>query len=77
MSQKKEEETIWCQNQIFILQFFHRKAIRNRNEKKTETPMNKPVYLRLSILEFSKTLMHKFWYNYVKPKYGIKQSCVM
>ena len=39
--------------------------------------MNKPVYLRLSILEFSKTLMHKFWYNYVKPKYGIKQSCVM
>ena len=31
--------------------------------------MNKPVYLGLSILEISKTLMYDFWYNYVKPKY--------
>ena len=32
--------------------------------------MNKPVYLSLSILEISKTLMYEFWYDYVKPKYG-------
>ena len=32
--------------------------------------MNKPVYLGLSILETSKTLMYKFWYDYMKPKYG-------
>ena len=32
--------------------------------------MNKPVYLGLSILELSKTLMYEFWYDYVKPKYG-------
>ena len=32
--------------------------------------MNKPVYLGLSILEISKTLMYEFWYNYMKPKYG-------
>ena len=25
--------------------------------------MNKPVYLRLSILEISKTLMYEFWYD--------------
>ena len=31
--------------------------------------MNKPVYLGLSILEVSKTLMHEFWYDYMKPKY--------
>ena len=31
--------------------------------------MNKPVYLGLSILEISKTLMYKFWYDYIKPKY--------
>ena len=31
--------------------------------------MNKPVYLVLSILEISKTLMHEFWYDYIKPKY--------
>ena len=32
--------------------------------------MNKLVYLVLSILGLSKTVMHEFWYNYVKPKYG-------
>ena len=34
--------------------------------------MNKPVYLGLSILELSKILMHEFWYDHVKPKYGEK-----
>ena len=34
--------------------------------------MNKPVHLGLSILELSKILMHEFWYDYVKPKYGEK-----
>ena len=38
--------------------------------KKTKVKMNKPVYLGLSILEISKTLMHKFWYDYMKPKYN-------
>ena len=32
--------------------------------------MNKPVYLGMSILDISKMLMHKFWYDYIKPKYG-------
>ena len=32
--------------------------------------MNKPVYLGMSILDISKTLMYKFWYDYIKPKYG-------
>ena len=31
--------------------------------------MNKPVYLSLSILEISKTLMYEFWCDYIKPKY--------
>ena len=38
--------------------------------KKTKVKMNKPVYLGLSMLEISKTLMFKFWYDYMKPKYG-------
>ena len=37
--------------------------------KKIEVKMNKPVHLGLSILEISKTLMYKFWYDYIKPKY--------
>ena len=31
--------------------------------------MNKAVYLGLSILEISKTLMYEFWYCYIKLKY--------
>ena len=38
--------------------------------KKTKVKMNKPVYLRMSILDISKTLMYEFWYDYIKPKYG-------
>ena len=37
--------------------------------KKTKVKMNKPIYLGLSILEMSKTLMYEFWYDYMKPKY--------
>ena len=32
--------------------------------------MNKPVYLGLSILDLSKTVMSQFWYDYVKLKYN-------
>ena len=35
--------------------------------KKTKVKLNKPVYLGLSILEISKTLMYEFWYDYMKP----------
>ena len=46
--------------------------------KKTETTMNKSVYLGLSILELSKMLMHEFSYDYVKKRYGEKANmCYM
>ena len=37
--------------------------------KKTKVKMTKPIFLGLSILNISKTLMYKFWYDYIKPKY--------
>ena len=40
--------------------------------KKTKVKMNKPIYLGMSILDISKTLMYEFWYDYVKPKYQDK-----
>ena len=38
--------------------------------RKIQILMNKPVYLGLSILDVSKTLMYEFWFDYEKPKYG-------
>ena len=40
--------------------------------KQTKVKMNKPIYLGMSILDISKTLMYEFWYDYLKPKYGDK-----
>ena len=37
--------------------------------KKIKVKMNKPIYLGMSILDISKTLMFEFWYDYIKPKY--------
>ena len=37
--------------------------------------MNKAVYLGLSILDLSKTVMYEFWYDYVKPTYGETMLC--
>ena len=38
--------------------------------KKTRVKMTKPLYLGMSILDISKTLMYQFWYDYIKWKYG-------
>ena len=46
--------------------------------KKTKVKMNKPVYLGLSILEISKTLMYEFWYDYMKQNIRINAKlCYM
>ena len=37
--------------------------------KKTKVKMNKPIYLGMSILDITKTLMYVFWHDYIKPKY--------
>ena len=46
--------------------------------KKTRAKMNKPIYLGMSILDISKTLIYDFWYDHIKPKYqGRAKLCYM
>ena len=40
--------------------------------KKTKHYFNKPVYLSMSILDLSKSLMYDFHYNSIKTRYGDK-----
>ena len=40
--------------------------------KKTNLYFNKPIYLGMSILDVSKSLMYDFHYTYIKTKYGDK-----
>ena len=44
---------------------------------KTQINMNKPVYLGLSILDLSKTVMYEFWYDYVKENLVKMQKFVI
>ena len=47
--------------------------------KKRKVKMNNLIYLGMSILDISKTLMYEFWYDYIKPKYGdrAKLACCL
>ena len=65
-----EKEINQSQNQIITQQNVFRKFVSNRNDKKTKVKMNQPIYLGMSILDISKTLIFKFWYHYFKLKYG-------
>ena len=40
--------------------------------KKPKVKMNNHIYIGISILDLSKTLMYEFWYDYIKPKYQDK-----
>ncbi len=48
---------------------FHENLVAVHMEKNTLN-LVQPIYLRMSILDLSKTLMCDFHYNYIIPKYG-------
>ena len=42
--------------------------MKKKKNKQTKLIMNNPIYLGMSIFGISKTLICKFWYDYIKPK---------
>ena len=52
---------------------FHENLVAVHMEK-TTIKLCKPIYLGMSILDLSKTLMYQFHYDYVKPKWGNKSE---
>ena len=59
------------------IKFFTEKLLATEM-RKTQVLMNKPVYLGLSILYLSKTVIYEFLYDQIKPKYGEKpKQCYM
>ena len=38
--------------------------------RKKKVYMSKPIYVGQAVLDISKTLMYKFFYDYLQPKYG-------
>ena len=44
--------------------------------KRTKLTFNKPVYCGMAILDISKSLMYKFHFNYILPKYGKNQKLI-
>ena len=44
---------------------------------KTKVKISKPVYLGLSMLGISKTIMYEFCYDYIKPKYRGKKTVML
>ena len=43
--------------------------------RKTQILIDKNVDLSLSILNLRKTIMHEFWYDYLKPKHDENAIC--
>ena len=66
---RKEKYLFSIRTQFSYYKFFYRNLLAIEM-RKTQILTNKPVYLGLSILDISKTVMYEFQCDYVKPKYG-------
>ena len=64
-----EEKLFSIRTKLSYYKVFQRKCISYRNEENSKILMNNPVYLGLSRLYPSKTVMYEFWYDSVKLCY--------
>ena len=66
---ERERNNLVSEPNFHSTKFFTEKLLA-MEMRKTQILMDKLVYLGLSILDLSKTVMYEFWYDYVNPKYG-------
>ena len=69
LRQQKGKKYLAAEPNFYTTKFFTENLL-TIEVRKFEILMNKPVYLDLSILDLNKTVIYKFWYDYIKPEYG-------
>ena len=68
---REKEENIWYQNKIIILLSFSQEICSLEKWENSNTNEQTCLF-RTANTRASKTVMDKFWYDYIKPKYGEK-----
>ena len=66
---KRKKNYLVSQPNYHTTKFFTKNLLATEM-RKPQILMNNPIYLGLSILDLSKTVMHELWYDYAKPKYS-------
>ena len=75
-TEKRRIKLVWEPNYHTTKQFSENLLAIDMKKEKLKN--NKPLYLEMSILDISKTLMCEFWYDYVKPNCSDKANlCYM
>ena len=65
-TERRSDYLVWERN--YYTTMFFTENLLAIEMRQTQVLMNKPVYLRLSILDLSKIVMYEVWYDYGKPK---------
>ena len=65
-TERRSNYLVWERN--YYTTMFFTENLLAIEMRQTQVLMNKPVYLRLSILDLSKIVMYEVWYDYGKPK---------
>ena len=74
----KRRNQLASEPNYYTTKYFPENLIAIEMKKKTKVKMNKPIFLGMSTLDISKTLIYEFWYDYIKSKYQDKAKlCYM
>ena len=76
VSNKNRSRKLYCDPAFQRVKEFPETDMVAVHMKKTAIVHSKPIYLGMSILVISKTWMYRFYYKYLKPKYGDGVSLV-